>query len=74
MSFARFMASPIGRGIRVAAGLALIIAGVVIGSAGGYVLAIVGLVPLLAGAFNVCLVGPILKAPFSGKAALPSAR
>jgi hypothetical protein len=32
------------------------------------------LVPLLAGALNVCLIAPILKAPFSGKAALPSPR
>ena len=74
MLFARFMASPTGRGVRVAAGLALIVAGLVIGSAGGYVLAVVGLVPLLAGALNVCLIAPILKAPFSGKAALPSPR
>ena len=67
MSFARFMATPAGRGIRVVAGVALIIAGLVIGSAGGYVLAAVGLVPLLAGALNVCVIGPLLKAPFSGK-------
>ena len=67
MSLARFMASPVGRGIRVAVGIALIIAGLVIGSAGGYVLAAVGLVPLLAGALNVCVIAPLLKAPFSGK-------
>ena len=67
MSFARFMATPAGRGIRVAAGIALIIAGLVIGSAGGYVLAAVGLVPLLAGALNVCVIAPLLKAPFRGK-------
>ena len=70
MSFARFMASPTGRGIRVVAGLVMIVAGLVIGSAGGYVLAIVGVLPLLAGALNVCVIAPVLKAPFSGKAAL----
>jgi len=74
MSFARFMASPAGRGIRVAAGVALIIAGLAIGSAGGYVLAIVGVLPLLAGALNVCVLAPILKAPFSGKAVLADQR
>ena len=74
MLFARLMANPVGRGIRVAVGLALIIAGLAIGSAGGYVLAIVGVVPLLAGALDVCLVAPILKAPFSGKAALSNPR
>jgi hypothetical protein len=62
------MASPVGRGIRVVAGIALIIAGLAIGSTGGYVLAVVGVVPLLAGALNVCVLAPLLKAPFSGKA------
>ncbi len=70
MSFARFMASPAGRGIRIAAGIALIVAGLVIGSTGGYILAIVGVLPVLAGALNVCVLGPVLKAPFSGKAVL----
>jgi hypothetical protein len=70
MSFARFMATPVGRGIRIVAGLALVVIGLVIGSAGGYVLAVVGLLPLAAGALNVCMIAPIVKAPFSGKAAL----
>lgn len=70
MSFARFMAGPIGRGIRVAAGLALIVIGVAVGGAGGWVLAVVGLLPLMAGALNICVIAPLLKAPFSGKAAL----
>ncbi len=70
MSFARFMATPTGRGIRVVAGLVMIVAGLVIGSAGGYLLAVVGVVPLLAGALNVCMIAPVLKAPFSGKTAL----
>ena len=68
MSFARFMAGPIGRGVR----LAMIIAGIAIGSTGGWILAVVGVLPLLAGALNVCALAPILKAPFSGKAALNS--
>lgn len=70
MSFARFMAGPVGRGIRVAAGLVLIVIGVAVGGAGGWVLAIVGLLPLMAGALNICVIAPLLKAPFSGKAAL----
>jgi hypothetical protein len=70
MSFARFMAGPVGRGIRVAAGLALIIIGLAMGGGGGWVLAIVGLLPLLAGALNICVIAPLLKAPFSGKDAL----
>ena len=70
MSFARFMAGPVGRGVRVAAGVAMIVAGLVIGSTGGYILAAVGLLPLVAGFANVCVLGPLMKAPFSGKAVL----
>lgn len=70
MAFARFMAGPIGRGARVVVGVVLFIIGLSIGSVGGWILAIVGVVAFLAGALNVCLIAPLLKAPFSGKAAL----
>ena len=56
MSFARFMAGPVGRGVRVAAGLAMIIAGIAIGSTGGWILAVVGVLPLLAGARVVVVI------------------
>ena len=46
------------------AGLAFIAWGVVDGI---LALVLVGLVPLAAGVFNVCLLGPLFKAPFSGK-------
>jgi Inner membrane protein YgaP-like, transmembrane domain len=74
MSFARIMASPIGRGARILVGVVLIIVGVSMGSAVGYVLAAVGVVPLVAGAFNVCLIAPLLKAPFRGDAAATKGR
>jgi hypothetical protein len=48
----------------------MIVAGLVIGSTGGYILAAVGLLPLVAGVANVCVLGPLMKAPFSGKAVL----
>jgi len=67
MSFARFMASPLGRGTRIAAGAVMIVAGLVMGGGGGIALAIVGVLPLLAGALNICVIAPLLKAPFSGK-------
>lgn len=70
MSFAHFMAGPIGRGVRVLAGIGLVVAGLFVGSAVGWLLAIVGVVAFLAGALNVCLLAPLLKAPFSGKEAL----
>lgn len=69
-TFARSMARPAGRGIRIAAGLALIAAGSTrTGSHRGAALMIVGLVPLLAGLFNVCMLAPLIGAPFSGRAA-----
>lgn len=70
MAFARFMASPIGRGVRVVVGLILLYLGLTGGGAGGWILAIVGLVAFLAGALNFCLIAPLIKAPFSGKATL----
>ncbi len=70
MSFAQFMAGPIGRGARIAVGLALIVIGIATGGTGGWILAVIGLVPLAMGVLNICILAPLLKAPFSGKAAL----
>ena len=68
MGLARFMASGLGRGIRVVAGLALIGYGLmVMQGTNGYIMAAVGLVPLALGALNICVLGPLLGAPFSGK-------
>jgi len=67
MGFAQFMASGLGRALRIVAGIALIAVGLgLVGGTGGIVLAVVGLVPLLAGAFDVCLFAPLLGAPFKG--------
>lgn len=71
MAFAKFMAGPIGRGVRVVAGLVLVLLGLVsIGGVGGIIVAALGLVAVAAGAFNFCLIAPIIKAPFFGKDAL----
>ena len=48
MSFGSFMSSSAGRGLRIVAGGALIVAGVAIGGSGGTIIAIVGVVPLAA--------------------------
>lgn len=71
MAFAKFMAGPVGRIVRIVAGIALIAVGLlVVGDTAGIVLAVVGLVPIAAGVFNVCLIAPLIRAPFSGEAAL----
>ena len=68
MKFSQFMASNLGRLLRIVAGVVLIVIGFQMKSTGGYVLAIVGLVPLAAGVFDFCLLAPLLQMPFTGKA------
>lgn len=68
MGFCRFMATGVGCGVRVLAGLALIAWGLLgIGGTGGMILAAVGLLPLAAGLFNFCTVAPLLGCSFSGR-------
>ncbi len=67
MSFARFMSHTAGRVIRVAAGVALIILGVVSLPLPGIVLIVLGAVFVTVGVANVCLIAPLLHAPFSGR-------
>jgi hypothetical protein len=67
--FGQFMASGIGRAVRVVAGVALIAGGLLsIGGTTGYVVAAIGLVPLLAGTFDVCVFSRLFGGPFSGAA------
>lgn len=69
MAFALFMASALGRALRIIAGLALIVVGIVlIKDVAGWIVAVVGLVPLSAGLFDFCLFAPLFGAPFSGDA------
>jgi len=66
-AFFRFIAGPVGRLIRVIAGVALIVIGLwLVQGVVGWILAIVGLVPLLAGIFDRCVFAPIFGLPFEG--------
>jgi hypothetical protein len=67
MSFARFMAGPIGRIARVVVGIGLIVWGIYLGSTAGVILIVVGAVVFLMGALNFCLIAPLIGAPFAGK-------
>lgn len=63
----KFLASTSGRIVRVVAGIALVIWGLIgLGGAAGYIVALVGAVPLLAGLFDFCVFAPLFGAPFSG--------
>ena len=65
--FVKFMASAAGRVIRIAAGLALVLWGLMsIGGTTGVVVAVIGLVPLVAGLFDFCIFAPLFGAPLSG--------
>ena len=63
MTFARFMATPTGRILRVILGVVIIWIGVMATKPFGYVLELVGLIPIAAAALNWCLIGPMIGAP-----------
>ena len=67
MGFARFMASPLGRGLRIVVGVALIAWGVgVVGGGLGLIVAIAGLLPLTLGVINGCILAPFLNVRLGG--------
>jgi hypothetical protein len=54
--------------LRIVAGLALILVGLLVVKGGaGTVMAVIGVVPLAAGIFNFCLFGPLFGVGFLGK-------
>ena len=63
-----FLASTVGRVVRIVVGLALIAAGLMLVQGTlGTVLAVVGVLPLAAGLFDVCLFAPLFGMPFQGE-------
>jgi hypothetical protein len=64
MAFVDWMASPLGRGLRVAFGGLLIYLGLaVVQGVGGTLLAAFGVVPIATGVLNLCPIAPLLGAP-----------
>jgi hypothetical protein len=62
-----FLASTTGRLVRILAGIALMVWGLLgLGGTAGVIVAIVGAVPLLAGLFDFCVFAPLFGAPLSG--------
>ena len=71
----QFMASTVGRVVRIVGGIALIAGGLLaIGGPAGIIMAGIGLVPLLAGTFDVCVFSALFGGPFSGAAIRACAR
>jgi hypothetical protein len=68
MAFARFMASPAGRLLRIVVGVALVFYGFQgLGGGWGIALAAFGAIAVIAGVFNLCLIAGLLGAPFRGR-------
>lgn len=66
-SFGQFMASTAGRVTRGVIGIALIVAGLVIGGAAGWTLGAFGAVLVAAGLFDFCLITGLIDNVWSGR-------
>jgi hypothetical protein len=73
MRFLSFMNTPVGRGIRIVGGLALMIAAVDIGGAAGAALAVFALLPIATGVFGLCPINPLFGQPVRA-CAVPATR
>lgn len=66
--FIKYMTSTAGRIVRLVAGLALIIWGLLgLGGAAGILVAVIGVVPFMAGLFDFCVFAPLFGYPLSGQ-------
>ena len=73
MKFLHFMNTPVGRWIRIVAGVALIAVGIAIGGTVGFVLAAFALLPIATGVFGVCPINPLFGESMKA-CAVPSQR
>jgi hypothetical protein len=65
--FIKFMVSKSGRIVRILAGIALIVWGLLgLSGTAGYIVAAIGLVPLLAGLLDFCVFAPLFGYALSG--------
>jgi hypothetical protein len=65
--FGQFMASTAGRVVRGVIGIALIVAGFLVGSVAGWVLGAFGAVLLAAGLFDFCVITGLIDNIWSGR-------
>jgi hypothetical protein len=59
MNFLHFMNTPVGRVIRIVAGVVLIAVGIAVGGTVGVAVAAFALLPIATGVFGVCPVNPL---------------
>lgn len=65
--FFRFIASPTGRVVRIAAGLTLAATSLIGAKKPNLLLLGISMVPLSAGLFDWCVMGPLAGKPFQGE-------
>jgi uncharacterized membrane protein len=65
--FGRFMASSAGRSLRGTVGMALMLAGLVVGGIGGVALLVFGGLLLAAGVFDFCIIAGLIDNVWSGQ-------
>ncbi len=65
--FGRFMASSAGRSLRGTVGMALMLAGLVVGGIGGVALLVFGGLLLAAGVFDFCIITGLIDNVWSGQ-------
>lgn len=73
MNFLHFMNTPVGRGIRIVAGIVLIVVGIAVGGTIGVAVAAFALLPIATGVFGVCPVNPLFGESMTA-CAVPSQR
>ncbi|MEO8217810.1 MAG: hypothetical protein ABI718_12075 [Acidobacteriota bacterium] len=67
MDIARFLATSLGRRMRIGLGVGMIAYGISRKNTGGFLLAALGFLPLAEGTANVFLLGPAIGAPLLGE-------
>ncbi len=73
MNFLHFMNTPVGRGLRIVAGVVLIAVGLAVGGVVGVAVAAFALLPIATGVFGVCPVNPLFGESMKA-CAVPSQR
>ena len=74
ISFAAWMAGPIGRLARIVIGAVLVVVGVLTGGVGGVIVGLIGLVPVGLGMSNRCIISKAIGAPWKGDEAIDLVR
>ena len=74
MRFLSFMNAPLGRAIRVAGGIVVLVVGLLVGGPLGTALALFSVLPIATGVFGVCPINPVFGQSVRACTVLPGRR